>query len=149
MHAFEMTVRLQHTDAAGVVFFARFFEIVHLAFEDLLDALGHPLPADLAQATVAYPIVHASADYRAPLRLGDRITVEVEVAEVKSRSFTLDYRILRAPKPKTSAGSADSPAAVATAKARTVHVAVDGNVRGHWAELPQTLREALEAARRV
>ncbi len=135
MHAFELTVRLQHTDAAGVVFFARFFEIVHLAFEDLLDALGHPLPADLAQAPVAYPIVHASADYRAPLRMGDRIRVEVRVAEVKSRSFTLDYRIV---------ALADGRQ---TATARTVHVAVDGNVRGHWAELPPGLARALAAAR--
>jgi len=135
MHRFEMTVRLQHTDAAGVVFFARFFEIVHLAFEDFLDALGHPLPQDLALADVAYPIVHASADYRAPLRLGQRIVVEVSVAEVKSRSFSLEYAILL-------------PDGTQTARARTVHVAVDGNVRGHWAELPADLRAALEASGR-
>ena len=40
MHVFETTIRLQHVDGAGVVFFARFFELAHLAYEDLLEVMG-------------------------------------------------------------------------------------------------------------
>lgn len=91
MHTFETTIRLQHTDAAGVTFFARLFELAHLAFEDMLDAIGHPLPQDLAGAPVAYPIVHAEADYRAPMRMGQRVRIDVAVDDVRSRVFKLLY----------------------------------------------------------
>ena len=76
MHSYETVIRLQHTDAAGVVFFARYFELAHLAFEDMLDAIGHPLPSDLANSALILPPVHAEADYKAALRLGDPVHVD-------------------------------------------------------------------------
>lgn len=95
MHRFEIPIRLQHTDAAGVIYFARLFDLAHLAFEDLLDTLGCPLPADLAGAPVAYPVVRASADFRAPLRLGQRVVVLVRLRALGARSFALAYRFER------------------------------------------------------
>jgi 1,4-dihydroxy-2-naphthoyl-CoA hydrolase len=133
VRAYETTIRLRHTDAAGVMFFARLFELVHRAFEDLLEHVGHPLPEDLAAAEVAYPIVHASADYRAPLRLGTKVRVDVDVLEVRERGFRLGYRVT------TAAG-------VEAATATTVHAAVGRGVRGR-AALPPALAEALRGLR--
>lgn len=130
MHTFEMVIRLQHTDAAGVVYFARFFELAHLAYEDLLDEIGQPLPSDLGSAALILPIVHAEADYRAALRLGDRIVIGVSVEAVRSRSFSLRYRIATAD---------DSEVAVL----ETVHAAVDTS-SGTSTALPPALKERLE-----
>ncbi len=129
MHVYETTIRLQHTDAAGVVFFARFFELAHVAYEDFLIACGYPLARDMARAPIYYPIVHASSDYRASLRLGDAVRIEVEVREVKSRSFTLGYRVL----------AADGTEA---ARVTTVHMAVDA-ATGRSTRLPAPLATAL------
>lgn len=131
MHVFETKIRLQHTDAAGVVFFARYFELAHEAYEHMLDALGHAFPADLGTAPILFPIVHAESDYRAMLRLGDAVRVEVAVAAVKSRSFTLTYRFL-------------NPAGEEAAALTTVHVAVD-KATGRSTQLPQDLATALRA----
>ena len=132
MHVFETKVRLQHTDAAGVVFFARYFELAHEAYEHMLDALGHAFPADLGGETILYPIVHAESDYRAMLRLGDDLRIEVTVAEVKSRSFTLTYRFV-------------NPAGDDAAALTTVHVAVDKGT-GRSTRLPEDLAAALRGA---
>ena len=129
VHVYQTPIRLQHTDGAGIVFFARFFELAHAAYEDFLDALGHPLPADLAGSAIILPIVHASSDYRALLRLGERVRIEIEVREVKSRSFTLGYRFVK---------EDGTEAAVLT----TVHVAVD-TATAHSAALPADLAAAL------
>lgn len=123
----EFVVRVPHTDAAGIMFFAKLFEFAHLAYEAFLDAQGMSLPADL-HANVLYPIVHAEADYRRSLRLGDRFAVDVSVARVGSRSFALDYRFERAGEE--------------TAHARTVHAAVDPE-SGRTISLPADLRAAL------
>lgn len=131
MHIFETTVRLQHTDAAGVVFFARFFELAHVAYEDMLACIGQPLPRDLGKAPLILPIVHADSDYRSSLRLGDRVSIEVDVREVKSRSFTLGYRFV----------DADGTEA---ARLTTVHVAVDP-ATSRSTRLPDALADALRA----
>jgi len=128
---YETKIRMQHTDAAGIVFFARFFELAHVAYEEFLTACGQPLPSDLAQAPLFFPIVHASSDYRASLRLGDAVRIEVEVREVKSRSFTLGYRVL---------GADATEAALLT----TVHMAVAA-ATGRSTRLPEGLAAALRA----
>ncbi len=129
MHLFETVVRLQHTDAAGVVFFARFFDLAHLAYEDMLDAVGHPLSRDLARADPILPVVHASSDCRAALMLGDRVRIEVDVREVRSRSFRLGYRFTK-------------PDGSDVAGLETVHIAVDATTR-KATRLPEALAEAL------
>ncbi|MEZ6007447.1 MAG: thioesterase family protein [Planctomycetota bacterium] len=87
-------IRLPFTDAAGVVFFARYFDLAHLAFEELFDHLGHPVPAELWRAEVGYPLVRSEAEYRRPLALGDRVAVQIEAERVGRTSFTLRHRFV-------------------------------------------------------
>jgi len=129
VYTFQTTIRMQHTDVAGVVFFARVFDLAHLAYEDMLDAVGHTLPADMGRASLILPLIHAETDYRAALRLGDRVRIEVEVREVRSRAFSLGYRFLKE----------DGSEAATT---QTVHAAVDANT-GHATALPDDLADAL------
>jgi 1,4-dihydroxy-2-naphthoyl-CoA hydrolase len=126
---FTYPVRMRLTDGAGVVFFARWFEIAHDAYEDFLTERGAPLPSDLAHAQPILPLVHAEADYLASIALGDRIRVRVEVAEVRRTAFTLAYTITKED-------------GALCGRLRTVHVAVD-RIGGRAVELPSDVRAAL------
>jgi 1,4-dihydroxy-2-naphthoyl-CoA hydrolase len=91
-------VRLHDTDAARVLFFSHLLRHAHDAYEGFLETLGFPLH-DLigngdAAAAVSLPIIQAQARYLGALRLGDRVTVELRVTELRRRSFALHYRFV-------------------------------------------------------
>ena len=129
----EIVVRLQHTDAAGVMFFVRIFELAHVVYEELLESIGEPIPKDMSAARYIIPIVHAEADYRTSLRLGDRVSVEAIVSRLRGRSFTIDYTLTRAD--GTLAGTV-----------QTVHVVVSPE-SGRAMTMPDALRSGLEGLR--
>ncbi len=122
-------IRLRDTDAAGVLFFACLLEHAHDAYEALMDQLDHPLSEMLRNADAHLPLVHAEADYLAPLRLGDRVQVGIQVAKLGRRSFTLSYAFT-------------TPDGRICARAATTHVALNPQL-GKAMELPTTLRDAL------
>ena len=68
------TVRLGHTDAAGVMFFPAAFEMEQEFFERWLEAGGMSVRGMLEGALAPTPVVHCEADYRRPVRVGDRLT---------------------------------------------------------------------------
>lgn len=92
-HALAMNIPFQHIDAAGIVFFARVLDYFHDAYVDWLAHLGHPLPDVLKERRWAAPLVHAEADYMAPLRFGDRATAHVTTVEVAARRIVVGYRL--------------------------------------------------------
>jgi YbgC/YbaW family acyl-CoA thioester hydrolase len=85
------TVRLSQTDAGGVVYFAEYFNIAHQCYEAFLDTIW-PVGQGIEQG-ILMPIVHAEADYRAPLRVSQQGCVEMSAPEVRRSSYTLAYRI--------------------------------------------------------
>ena len=89
----ETTVRFHHVDAAGILYFSRIFELCHEVLEEVLAAAGFPLRDVLRNREWVMPIVHASSDYRKPMRLGDAIGISVSVREVGKSSLTFLYRI--------------------------------------------------------
>ncbi len=54
-----------------------------------------PLEEAFAQGLWLNPVVHSEADYRHPIRFGERCTVQLRVAARSARSITYAYRILR------------------------------------------------------
>lgn len=85
------TVRLHDTDAAGVIYFAAVLRIAHEVYEQFLEARGESIRATLEGRALAYPVVHAEADYRLPIRLGDRLSIRLEATRNGERSFTTRY----------------------------------------------------------
>ena len=125
----EARVRLYDTDAAGFLFYGSQFRIAHAALEDFLEHLGQPIGAILRERATLFPVVHAEADYRAPLTAGDRLTVRVAVRALGERSFTVDYRFLL-------------PDGREAGSVLTVHAALDAS-KGSSCPLPAALRQAL------
>ena len=125
----EQTVRLYDTDAAGFLFYGSQFRIAHAALEDFLAHLGLPIGVVLRERATLFPVVHAEADYRAPLAAGDRLTVRVEVRALGERSFTIGYRFLL-------------PDGREAGSVLTVHSALD-TATGASCPLPDPVRAAL------
>lgn len=125
---FETAVRLHQTDAAGLLFFARQFDIVHDCYESFLEKSGHSFAQIIRTADYLLPIVEASGQYRAALFAGDRLTISMSCERISDHSFILAYEITR---DDTIVGSA-----------RTVHVCIDAASRTKKG-LPQSLRAAL------
>ena len=121
-------VRMNDTDAAGVIYFANQFRIAHEAFEQFLDSVKLSVGHMLDNSDYLFPIIHAEADYKAPLKVGDALTINMSVDRIGDSSVSLLFRLLDRHGKK-----------VGTVK--IVHVAVD---KATWKKrpLPQELKDA-------
>lgn len=117
--SYRRTVHFPDTDAAGVVFFARYLSICHEAYEEALAAAGVPLGTFFADTGVVVPISKSEASYLRPLVCGDRLRIEVAPSRLGENSFALDYVIWK------SVGETEKRAAVV----RTEHVCIDSKTR--------------------
>ena len=95
MFVYRVNIKMYHIDAAGVMFFAWFFHLAHEAYEAFLEEISFGLKHILQQDFLV-PIVHTDADYRAPVKLGDELTVELAVEKIGGSAFTLVYHMLKA-----------------------------------------------------
>ena len=134
-YAYALRIRLHDTDAAGVLFSGHLFRHAHDAYEAFMEHLGFPLKDLIGTGASALPlpITQAQARYERPLRLGDRVRVELRVAAVRRRSFALDYRFL-------------DEQGQACARARTVHCLATQDGAGLPAGLHQALAERVANA---
>jgi len=132
--AYSRTVHFPDTDAAGVVFFARYLSICHEAYEEALAAAGIPLGTFFADHGVVVPIAKTEASYLRPLFCGDKLRVDVHPTRLTDNSFALDYVIWKT-------GAADKRAAVA----RTEHVCISSQTRERLT-LPPALSAWIDSA---
>lgn len=109
--SYSRTVRLADTDAAGVVFFARTLAICHEAYEESLATAGIDLNGLLGATGIVVPISRSEADYKRPLRPGDKLRISVSPALLTDHSFAIRFEI-------TKLGAIEKLAAVV----RTEHV---------------------------
>jgi len=124
------TIRMRDIDVAGVQFFARYFALAHDAYEAFLQARGFSIAHITKHEPFLIPVVHAEADYKAPLWIGDQVAVRVRVEELRRRRFTMAYEIL-------------TPEGDLSCSIRTVHVVVD-KAKERAVPLPERLVQALE-----
>lgn len=104
-------IYLHHTDAAGRLFFAQQFYLIHEAKEHFLESLGLGIKELLDHPVVVFPLVHAESDYRTVLEAGDRIDIAVGIEKIGETSVVFNFII--------------SKSGVVAGTARTVSVAAD------------------------
>lgn len=90
-------VRFDEVDAAGIVYFARFFTWCHDTMEAMLAPLEGGYTALVTKRRLGLPAVHVEADYRSPLRFGDEVLVEATVERLGTSSVALRFEMLRSP----------------------------------------------------
>ncbi len=83
-------VRFAHVDAAGIVFYPRYFEMVNAAVEDLFATAGHDFAELHLRRGKGVPTVHLSIDFTAPSRLGELLDFRLQLARLGRSALTLD-----------------------------------------------------------
>jgi len=116
--AYSRTVHFPDTDAAGVVFFARYLSICHEAYEEALAAAGVPLATFFADHGVVVPVAKSEATYLRPLECGDKLRIDLAPRALSENSYAIDYVIWKL-------GAAEKRAAVI----RTEHVCISSKTR--------------------
>lgn len=129
---YSLRVRLHHTDAAGVIFCSRLLELAHEAYEALLEQVGLGIDRLLAQGRLRLPVVGLEAEFTQPIRVGERLQVELTLTRRGAHSYQVAY------------GFRD-PAGTVKARAVTRHVVLDG-VHGKPAPLPEALARLVDGA---
>lgn len=83
---FEITERVQfsETDMAGIVHFSNFFRYMERVEHAFFRSLGMSI-FEHGGDKVAWPRVHASCDYMAPLKFEEEFRVELLVEEVRDK----------------------------------------------------------------
>ena len=93
-HTRRLPVRWGDVDAAGIVFYPRFFEWYDLGCETLFAALGMPWPALFPRhGIVGVPILESGSRFVSPARYGDTLAIRAVVTWVKVRTFRMEYEI--------------------------------------------------------
>jgi 1,4-dihydroxy-2-naphthoyl-CoA hydrolase len=121
--SYERTIRFSDTDAAGVVFFARYLAICHEAYEEALAATGHPITSFFCDQGIIVPVSKSEVSYLRPLACGEKVRVELTPRRIGENSFALEFTLWKKPAPGSVA--AEKRAAVA----RTEHVCISSSTR--------------------
>jgi 4-hydroxybenzoyl-CoA thioesterase len=86
----EILVRFGHCDAAGWVFYPRYFEMVSDFVEDWFeDGLEASAPGLFHHKQILTPSVHFTVDFEKPTRYGDRLTFNLWTVKVGRTSCEL------------------------------------------------------------
>jgi YbgC/YbaW family acyl-CoA thioester hydrolase len=98
-------------DPAGILFFARVFNICHSAYEAMIQTFS--LNEDYwNNSDYVVPITSSEAKFHKPIKYGETIVIEITVEQLRDSSFELGYLC------KNDLGEV-------CAKVKTVHVFVD------------------------
>ncbi|WP_373047302.1 acyl-CoA thioesterase [Vulgatibacter sp.] len=124
-----LPVRFNEIDAAGIVYYPRFFDYFHMAFEDFFGAAtGTPYHVWIKERRIGWPTVHIDTDFRSPLRYGDTVEVAVSFPKVGRSSIVARYE------------ASTEGRLCCVAEITSVTTQLD---RLESMELPQVVREAL------
>ncbi len=94
-NVYDRPVRFEEVDAAGIAFFARFFNWCHEAMERFFDGVPGGYTDLITKRRVGFPAVHVTADWKTPLRYGDVVRITTSVTRIGTTSVTLRYELTR------------------------------------------------------
>lgn len=87
-------VRFHEVDHAGIVFFAKFYEYCHIAYEEFIEQVGGYGPNRFFRENdFGAPLVATRSSHHHPLFHGDRLTIRCWVAQLGRSSMTMRYEI--------------------------------------------------------
>lgn len=90
VEAMDATQWFADCDPAGIVFYPRYLEMLNAVVEDLLaEELGFSFQ-EILKSNLGIPSVHLNADFIAPGRLGDELSVTLAVTRFESSSLTVE-----------------------------------------------------------
>jgi acyl-CoA thioester hydrolase/1,4-dihydroxy-2-naphthoyl-CoA hydrolase len=88
----QVKVHFHQVDAAGVLFYGHVFSLAHNIYEEFItQGLGFDWEQWFNNSNWAVPIRHAEADYLQPLLGGHTYNAKIDIIEVGTSSFRLQF----------------------------------------------------------
>ena len=96
-YEFKSTRRVEFadTDLAGIAHFSVFYRYMESVEHEFFRSLGFSIDTVLPEGKFGWPRVHASCDFRAPLKFEDEARVHLVVKEKRSKSLTYEFRFTK------------------------------------------------------
>lgn len=85
-------VEFSETDMAGIMHYSNFFRFMETAEHGYYRSLGFSVILSHYNPPLGFPRVHASCDFKRPLRFEDMVEVHMLVKERKAKSITYTFR---------------------------------------------------------
>lgn len=82
------------TDQMGVVYYANYFRFFELSRNEFFRAVGGSY-VELERAGFGLPVIDAQAQYKAPAKYDDLISIEVRLTKLGRASLQFEYRVVR------------------------------------------------------
>lgn len=87
----QITVRFNHVDAAGIVFYPRYYEMLNELVERWLDeGLGTSFREIHLEQKIGLPARRISVEFLKASKLGDKLTFQLRLAKIGRSSLELD-----------------------------------------------------------
>ena len=83
------TIRFQHCDPAGIVFYPRYFEMINTMMEEWMASMGRPFAQMHGPDAHGVPMAGLTIDFTAPSRLGERLDFTVTPEKIGLSSARL------------------------------------------------------------
>lgn len=119
MFTIKRKINFYDCDPAGILFYAKLFEISHSVYEEMINSFNLKKNYWINDEFVV-PIIKTDGAYFKPLKAGETVSINLTVTLRKENSFELTYEWI-------------NKSGELAAKARTVHVFVDKN---RWVKIP-------------
>jgi acyl-CoA thioester hydrolase len=94
-HVWQVRVYYEDTDLAGIVYYANYLKFIERARSEWVRALGVDQGKMRAGTGVVFAVRRIEADYLAPARFDDVLTVLTQVREVGGARLVLAQDVLR------------------------------------------------------
>lgn len=132
-------VEFSETDMVGIVHYSNFFRYMETAEHAFFRSIGYSIVSNRTNPPVGWPRVHASCDFRQPLRFEDEVEVHMIVTEKKSKSLSYEFRFRKL--------NASPIVEVARGKLTVVCVTCDPQGKMTAAHIPPEIAEKIEVAK--
>jgi len=90
MYKSKRKINFYDCDPAGILFYAKIYELCHSAYEEMIQSFN--LKEDYwSNEDYIVPIIHSEATYHKPLVYNSFVEIELSVANLSSSAFKLFY----------------------------------------------------------
>lgn len=139
-HQFKTVRRVEFsdTDMAGIMHYANFFRFMETAEHGFFRSLGFSIVTRGLEPPVGWPRVHASCDFKQPLRFEDEVEIQMLVVEKKTKSLSYVFRFWKL--------NSTPPMEVARGRLTVVCVTHDADGKMSACPIPKAIAEKIEMA---
>jgi len=93
MNAYTVTVFLEDTDVGGIVYHSRYLNFMERCRTRFFCHKGIDHAQLIASDEGHFLVSHATIDFKKPARLGDELTVTIDIAEIRGASIVCKHVI--------------------------------------------------------